>query len=80
MDISPSTTYAVLRRAGLNRLDHLHRVTREIVRYEHAHPGDLLHLDVGWVASRPVVASASCRSTPLYAETNSAPKSRKPWL
>ena len=36
----------MLRRAGLNRLDRLHRVRREIVPYEHPAPGDLLHLDV----------------------------------
>ncbi len=79
MDISPSTTYAVLRRAGLNRLDHLHRVTREIVRYEHAHPGDLLHLDVKKLGRIP--PGGGKRFLPehaaTYAETNSAPKSRK---
>jgi transposase InsO family protein len=46
LHIARSTVYAVLRRAGLNRLDQLHRVTREVVRYEHAAPGDLLHLDI----------------------------------
>ena len=41
-----STVYALLRRFGLNRLDRLHRVSRETVRYEYPAPGDLLHLDV----------------------------------
>ncbi len=44
--LARSTVYAVLRRCGLNRLDRLHRVTRETVRYEHPAPGDLLHIDV----------------------------------
>ena len=46
LGVARSTVYAVLRRRGLNRLDRLHRVTREPVRYEHDAPGDLLHLDV----------------------------------
>jgi transposase InsO family protein len=43
---APSTVYAVLRRVGLHRLSSLHRSTREIIRYERAAPGELLHLDV----------------------------------
>ena len=43
----------MLRRFGLNRLDRLHRVTRESVRYEHPAPGDLLHLDVKKLARIP---------------------------
>ena len=46
LGIARSTVYAVLRRAGLNRLDRLHRVSREIVRYEHPAPRDLRDLDV----------------------------------
>ena len=46
LGVACSTVYAVLRRAGLNRLDRMHRVTRRVVRYEHPAPGDLLHLDV----------------------------------
>jgi transposase InsO family protein len=42
-----STVHAVLVRCGLNRLSHVDRVTGEpIRRYEHDHPGDLLHMDV----------------------------------
>lgn len=41
-----STIYGVLRRAGLQRLAWLHRTTREVIRYERAQPGELLHLDV----------------------------------
>ncbi len=46
LGLARSTVYAVLRRAGLQRLAWLHRTTRQIVRYEHAAPGDLVHLDV----------------------------------
>ena len=42
-----STVHAVLTRCRLNRLSHLDRVTGErIRRYEHEHPGDLIHVDV----------------------------------
>ncbi len=42
-----STVHAVLVRCRLNRLTHLDRATGEpIRRYEHEHPGDLLHVDV----------------------------------
>ena len=42
-----STVHAVLVRCRLNRLAHIDRATGEpIRRYEHEHPGDLLHVDV----------------------------------
>ena len=42
-----STVHAVLVRCRLNRLTHIDQVTGEpIRRYEHPHPGDLLHVDV----------------------------------
>ncbi len=44
--VPPATVYRVLCRLGLNRLDRMHRTTREpIRRYEHDRPGDLIHLD-----------------------------------
>lgn len=46
LGIARSTVYAILHRAGLHRLSSLHRSTREIIRYERATPGELLHLDV----------------------------------
>ncbi|MBF6607105.1 MAG: IS481 family transposase, partial [Chloroflexi bacterium] len=46
LGIARSTVYAVLRRAGLHRLASLHRSTREVIRYERAAPGELVHLDV----------------------------------
>jgi hypothetical protein len=41
-----STVYAVLRRQGLSRLDHLDRPTSIPVRYERERPRELLHVDV----------------------------------
>ena len=43
--IARSTIYAVLRRAGMNRLASL-VVRRPVLRYEWPSPGDLVHLDV----------------------------------
>jgi transposase InsO family protein len=42
-----STVHAVLVRCRLNRLSHIDRVTAEpLRRYEHDHPGSMLHVDV----------------------------------
>lgn len=46
LGIARSTVYAILRRLGLHRLAWLHRSTREVIRYERAAPGELIHLDV----------------------------------
>jgi len=46
LNLARSTVYAVLRRAHLHRLAWLHRSTREVIRYERAAPGELVHLDV----------------------------------
>ena len=47
LDVAPSTVHAVLVRCRLNRLNRLDRVTGEpIRRYEHPHPGSLIHVDV----------------------------------
>ncbi|WP_395692245.1 IS481 family transposase [Nocardioides sp.] len=47
LGMASSTVHAVLVRCRINRLTHLDRVTGEpIRRYEHDHPGDLLHQDV----------------------------------
>jgi transposase InsO family protein len=43
--LSPATVSRILRRAHLNRWRHLHPAP-PVVRYEHAAPGDLLHLDI----------------------------------
>jgi len=47
LGIPASTVHAVLVRARINRLSHIDRVTGEpIRRYEHDHPGSLIHVDV----------------------------------
>ena len=47
LGIAPSTVHAVLVRCSINRLSHIDRVTGEpIRRYEHPHPGSLIHVDV----------------------------------
>jgi len=74
--IARSTVYAVLRRAGLNRLDQLHRVTRQVVRYEHPAPGDLLHIDVKKLGRVP--DGGGKRFAPGFAETRSGPRSKRP--
>ena len=49
-----STVHAVLVRCRLNRLTHIDRATGEpIRRYEHDHPGDLLHVDVKKLGNVP---------------------------
>jgi transposase InsO family protein len=49
-----STVHVVLVRCRLNRLGHLDRVTGEpIRRYEHPHPGSLLHVDVKKLGNVP---------------------------
>jgi transposase InsO family protein len=45
LGIAPSTVARILRRAGLNRLCALEPAP-PVQRYEHEHPGDLLHLDI----------------------------------
>jgi transposase InsO family protein len=47
LGIPASTVHAVLVRCRINRLTHIDRVTGEpIRRYEHPHPGSLIHVDV----------------------------------
>ncbi|HEX6443528.1 MAG TPA: IS481 family transposase [Streptosporangiales bacterium] len=54
LGLPASTVHAVLVRCRLNRLSHLDRATGEpIRRYEHAAPGDLLHVDVKKLGNVP---------------------------
>ena len=47
LDMPASTVHAVLVRCRINRLHHIDRVTAEpIRRYEHPHPGSMIHVDV----------------------------------
>lgn len=76
LGIPHQTVYRVLRRAGLQRRAWLHRVTREIVRYEHPAPGDLLHLDVKKLGRVP--DGGGKRFAPGFAETGIGPRSKRP--
>jgi hypothetical protein len=52
--LSPSTVHAVLVRCRLNRLIHVDRASGEpIRRYEHPHPGAMLHVDVKKLGNVP---------------------------
>jgi transposase InsO family protein len=52
--LAPSTVHAILVRCRLNRLSHVDRATGEpIRRYEHDHPGSLLHMDVKKLGNVP---------------------------
>ena len=45
LGVSKSTVGRVLARAGLSRLKDL-EPSEPVVRYEHAHPGDMIHIDI----------------------------------
>ena len=52
--VAPSTVHRVLIRCRLNRLAHVDRATGEPVRrYEHDHPGSMLHVDVKKLGNIP---------------------------
>ena len=52
--VAPSTVHRVLVRCRLNRLSHVDRATGEPVRrYEHPHPGSMLHVDVKKLGNIP---------------------------
>jgi transposase InsO family protein len=53
LGLAPSTVHAVLSRHGLSRLSRFDRSTRTIIRYEHDHPGELIHVDVKKVGRVP---------------------------
>ncbi|MFI9010570.1 helix-turn-helix domain-containing protein, partial [Actinosynnema sp. NPDC053489] len=54
LGLNPSTVHRVLRRFGLARLVHLDRATAAPVRrYEHAAPGDLVHVDIKKLGNIP---------------------------
>lgn len=54
LGVAASTVHAVLVRCRINRLSHIDRVTGEAIRrYEHPHPGSLIHVDVTKFANIP---------------------------
>ena len=60
LGLPASTVHAVLVRCRLNRLSHIDRATGEpIRRYEHTHPGAMLHMDVKSAATSLMVAAGA---------------------
>ncbi|MFF3546715.1 IS481 family transposase [Streptomyces platensis] len=54
LNIAPSTVHRILRSARLNRLAYVDRASGEPVRrYEHDHPGSLVHVDVKKLGNIP---------------------------
>jgi transposase InsO family protein len=54
LGLNPSTVHRVLTRYRLARLAHLDRATGRVIRrYEHEHPGDLVHVDVKKLGNIP---------------------------
>ncbi len=54
LDLPASTVHAVLARCRINRLSRIDRVTGEpLRRYEHDHPGSLIHVDVTKLGNIP---------------------------
>ncbi|WP_370893112.1 IS481 family transposase [Janibacter sp. GXQ6167] len=54
LGIAPSTVHRILTAARLNRLSYVDRATGEPVRrYEHPHPGSLVHVDVKKLGNIP---------------------------
>lgn len=54
LGIAPSTVHRILTCARLNRLSYVDRATGEPVRrYEHPHPGSLVHVDVKKLGNIP---------------------------
>jgi transposase InsO family protein len=52
--LAPSTVHAILVRCRINRLSHVDRATGEpIRRYEHPHPGAMIHVDVKKLGNIP---------------------------
>lgn len=46
LKLAPSTVYAVLKRHGLSVLANLDKTTRQVIRYERARPGEMIHFDI----------------------------------
>jgi len=64
--LSPSTVSRILQRASLSRWRDLHPAP-PVLRYEHPHPGDLLHLDIkGLTRYQEVLLRADGRRRGLH--------------
>ncbi|WP_328418842.1 IS481 family transposase [Micromonospora sp. NBC_00389] len=54
LGLNPATVHRVLTRYRLARLTHLDRATGRVIRrYEHEHPGDLVHVDIKKLGNIP---------------------------
>jgi hypothetical protein len=78
-----STVPAVLMQCRLNRLTHIDRATGEpIRRYEHEHPGDLIHVDVKKLGRVPYGGGwryvGNIRATRIALRPSGASASRAP--
>jgi len=71
LQVARSTVYAVLVRAGLNRLSGIDRPTRQVVRYQRERAGELVHVDVKRLARIP--QAAGTESSAAQASATAAP-------
>lgn len=77
--VPASTCHAILRRAGTARLAHLDRASGEpIRRYEHAAPGDLIHVDVKKLGNIPDGGGWRTEAAPRASSTAPRPQDTPP--
>src|SRR5690349_21819579 len=75
--VAPSTVHRVLVRCRLNRLSHVDRATGEPVRrYEHDHPGSMLHVDVKKLGNIPTAAAGATSADDRVTGTAPPPPAR----
>jgi Integrase core domain len=75
--LAPSTVHAVLVRCRISRLGDLDRATGQPVRrYEHSHPGDLVHVDVKKLGNIPAGGATGSWAAPPEDATASRPLQR----
>ncbi|MFI5664382.1 IS481 family transposase [Streptomyces sp. NPDC051684] len=79
--VAPSTAHRVLRRCQINRLNYLDRATGDRVRrYEHPHPGSMIHVDVKKLGNIPDGGGwrfvGRAQGTRNRAQTKGKPKNR----
>jgi hypothetical protein len=68
--LAASTVHAVLVGCRISRLAHLDRATGQpIRRYQHSHPGDLVHVDVKKLGNIPAGAATASQAGPPVAAT-----------
>jgi hypothetical protein len=73
LGLNPATVHQVLSRYRIARLSHLDRATGRVIRrYEHAAPGDLVHVDIKKLGNIPTVAATKYWAVRPAARTGSA--------